>query len=81
MIKIEVCIEDACHLKGAKHVFKTFEDLIAEKNLEDKVRLTGAFCLGKCVEGVFVSINRDDVFSVTPETAEEFFLTEVMSRI
>ena len=81
MIKLDVCIEDSCHLKGSKHVFKTFKELIDKNKLEDKIYLSGAFCLGNCVAGVSVSINDNEVFSVTPETAEEFFINEVMGRI
>lgn len=82
MIKLEVCIGSACHLKGSKHVVDTFERLIAENALADKIDLNGAFCMGNCKEGgVSVSINDTEIFSVTAESAEEFFKNEVMSRI
>ena len=81
MIKLEVCIGSACHLKGSKHVVEKMEQLICEKNLADKVDLNGAFCMGNCKAGVSVSINDNEIFSVTPDTVEEFFEKEIMTRI
>ena len=36
--------------------------------------------MGNCQNGISVSLD-DKVYSVTPETAEEFFKSEVMSRL
>ena len=36
--------------------------------------------MGNCQNGISVSLD-DTVYSVTPETAEEFFRREVLSRI
>ena len=77
---LTVCIGSSCHLKGSKKVAQTFEKLIAENNLRDKVNFHAAFCMGNCQNGISVSLD-DKVYSVTPETAEEFFKNEVMSRL
>ncbi len=80
MIKITVCIGSSCHIKGSRRVVENLQQLIAEKNLGDKVELCGTFCLGKCQQGVCVSVE-DTVYSVSPETAEEFFEKEIMARV
>ena len=54
--------------------------MIAEKNLSDKIELAGTFCMGKCDEGVCVTVN-EDFFSVSPETVKEFFEKDVLTRI
>ena len=77
---LTVCIGSSCHLKGSKKVAQTFERLITENNLRDKVNFHAAFCMGNCQNGISVSLD-DKVYSVTPETAEEFFKNEVMSRL
>ena len=77
---LTVCIGSSCHLKGSKKVAQTFERLITENNLREKVNFHAAFCMGNCQNGISVSLD-DKVYSVTPETAEEFFKSEVMSRI
>jgi NADH:ubiquinone oxidoreductase subunit E len=77
---LTVCIGSSCHLKGSKKVAQTFERLITENNLREKINFHAAFCMGNCQNGISVSLD-DKVYSVTPETAEEFFRSEVMSRL
>ena len=55
------------------------QKLIAEHNLGDNVELAGTFCMGKCQQGVCVTV--DEVFhSVSPETVDEFFKDEVEAK-
>ena len=78
-MKVTVCIGSSCHLKGSRQVVEALQKLIADNKLEDKVELAGTFCMGKCREGVCTMV--DDVFfSVSPETVEEFFNTEILSQ-
>ena len=79
-MKITVCIGSSCHIKGSRQVVEGLRKLIADKNIAEKVELAGTFCLGKCQQGVCVSIG-EEIFSVTPETVESFFETEVLRRI
>ena len=79
-MKITVCIGSSCHIKGSKKVVETLQHLIAENGLDDKVELTGTFCMNKCQQGVCVSV--DDAFhSVTPDTVEEFFEKCVLAEV
>lgn len=77
---ITICIGSSCHLKGARGVVEEIQRQVAEHKLEERINLTGAFCMGNCVEGVSVKIG-DELFSVKPGTAAAFFETEVMSRL
>lgn len=79
MVKVEICIGSSCHVKGAGHVLDTFRELIKEKNLGDKVELAGKFCIGKCTEGVCVTVD-GELHSVTPEGAKKFFEKEIAGR-
>lgn len=79
-MNLTVCIGSSCHLKGSKKVAQLFEQLIDEKNLRDKVNFYATFCMGNCQNGISVSVD-DQAFSVTPETAQQFFQQEVLSRI
>lgn len=80
MIKVTVCIGSSCHIKGARQVVDTIQELIAKNNLKDKVDLGGTFCMGKCQEGVCVTVN-GEFFSVSPDTAEEFFNTNILAKV
>ena len=79
-MKITVCIGSSCHIKGSRQVVEQLQYFIHENNLGDKVELGGTFCMGKCQQGVCVTV--DDVFhSVTPSTVEEFFKKEVLAKV
>ncbi|MBQ4095586.1 MAG: (2Fe-2S) ferredoxin domain-containing protein [Oscillospiraceae bacterium] len=80
MLKITVCIGSSCHIKGSRSVVEQLQYLIAENNLGDKVDLGGTFCMGKCQQGVCVTIG-EEFFSVTPETVTDFFENEVKTRL
>ena len=80
MLKITVCIGSSCHIKGSRSVVEQLQYLIAENNLGDKVDLGGTFCMGKCQQGVCVTIG-EEFFSVTPETVTEFLEIEVKTRL
>ena len=80
MLKITVCIGSSCHIKGSRQVVEQLQYLIAEHDLGDKVELGGTFCMGKCQQGVCVTVN-DSFHSVTPETVEEFFDKEVLAKV
>ena len=80
MLKITVCIGSSCHIKGSRRVVEQLQYLIAENKLGDKVELGGTFCMGKCQQGVCVTVN-DAFYSVTPETVEEFFAKEILAKV
>ena len=79
-MKVTVCIGSSCHIKGSRQVVEQLQYLIGENGLGDKVELGGTFCMGKCQQGVCVTVN-DSFHSVTPETVEEFFAQEVLAKV
>ena len=79
-MKITVCIGSSCHIKGSRQVVERLQELIAKKNLSDKVDLSGTFCMGKCQQGVCVTVD-GEFFSVDPETVSEFFEENVLKKV
>ena len=79
-MKVTVCIGSSCHIKGSRQVVEQLQGLIAEHNLADKVELSGTFCIGKCEQGVCVTVD-DEFFSVTPETVKEFFDKNILGAL
>ena len=79
-MKITVCIGSSCHLKGSRLVVASLQKLIAENNVSDKVELGGTFCMGKCQQGVCVTVD-DEFFSVSPETVKDFFNENVLAKV
>ena len=79
-MKITVCIGSSCHVKGSRQVVEQLQNLIAKNNLGDKVELGGTFCMGKCQQGVCVTVD-DEFYSVTPETAFDFFQENIKEKV
>lgn len=77
-MKVTVCIGSSCHIKGSRQVVEQLQQLIAANNLGDRVELSGTFCMGKCQQGVCVTVD-GEFFSVTPETVKEFFDTNILN--
>ena len=80
MMKITVCIGSSCHLKGSRRIVEVLQDLVNEHKLDDKIELGGTFCLGKCQQGVCVTVD-DELFSVSPDTVDQFFTETVLARV
>lgn len=78
-MKISVCIGSSCHLKGSRQVVEKLQQLIKEHNLSDRVELSGNFCLGRCQEGVCVTVD-GDFYSLSPETVNDFFNNTVLLK-
>ncbi len=79
-MKVTVCIGSSCHIKGSRQVVEQLQRLIDENNLCDKVELSGTFCLGKCQQGVCVTVD-EEFHSVTPENTNEFFKNEIAAKV
>lgn len=80
MIKVEICIGSSCHVKGATSVLNAIRSKVKTYGLEDKVELAGRFCIGKCTEGVCVTVD-GQLYSVSPDSADEFFDKEIKGRL
>ncbi len=78
-MEIKVCIGSSCHLKGSRIVVEKLQNLIQSNNLQNKIELSGTFCMAKCQQGVCVAVD-EEVHSVKPETVEVFFEQQVLSK-
>lgn len=79
-MKVTICIGSSCHLKGSRRVVEQLQYQIENNNLKDVVELGGTFCMGKCQQGVCVTVD-GQFFSVTPETVSDFFRTEILGKL
>lgn len=73
MVEVKVCVGSSCHLKGSYQVITTFKELIKKQNLEDKVALKAAFCMGRCASGIAVTVNDEPIENVGFSNATEIF--------
>ena len=79
-MKVTVCIGSSCHIKGSRQVVERLREMVEANGLRDRVELGGAFCIGRCQEGVCVSV--DGIFhSVSPDNVEQFFQNEILMKV
>lgn len=79
-MKVTICIGSSCHIKGSRFVVERIQELVEENNLGDKVDIGGAFCMGKCVDGVCVTVD-GELYSVQKDKVDEFFEKEVLDKV
>lgn len=78
-MKVVVCIGSSCHIKGSRQVVEQLQYLISEHHLGDKVELGGTFCMGKCQQGVCVTVD-GNFFSVSPDSTKDFFEEQILAK-
>lgn len=79
-MKVTICVGSTCHLLGSRTVVERFKALVDENNLADKVELSGKFCMGKCGEGVCVTVD-DVTHIIQKDQADEFFKNEILAKV
>ena len=69
-MRVTICIGSACHLKGSREIIQRLQELVKEHGVSDKVDLNGV-CV--TVDG--------ELFSLKPETTDDFFAKEILGRL
>ncbi len=81
MTNLSVCIGSACHLKGAYNVISTFQHLIEEHGLHEKIAFQATFCMKECHKpGVGISLNGEKRV-IAAEDARRFFQESVLTAV
>ena len=79
-MKVAICVGSTCHLLGSRTVVDRFKALVDENGLADKVELSGKFCMGKCGEGVCVTID-GETHIIQKDEADAFFEREILAKV
>ena len=72
--------EDAEMAALVQQTIQKLQKLVSENHLDSEVDLNGDFCSGNCRKGVCVTVD-GELYSVKPETTEEFFQKEILGRL
>lgn len=80
MVVVSVCIGSACHLYGSYEIINKLRELLAKNGLDEKVKIKATFCLGNCQGAVCVKCD-EQIYSVKPDTTEEFFETVIREKV
>jgi len=79
---VQICIGSSCHLKGSYEIVEKFQTALKERGLQDRITLSGSFCIGKCNrEGVTIQVD-DTVFTgITPAGFDVFFEENILRKL
>lgn len=76
-MKVTVCTDSCCRLKGCHRVLHRLEELIAENGLQGSAVLAIKMCSGNCGDGV--SVELDGVtYSVKESDVDVFFKSNIL---
>ncbi|MBR3150490.1 MAG: (2Fe-2S) ferredoxin domain-containing protein [Erysipelotrichaceae bacterium] len=83
MLKIEVCIGSACYVKGSNQVVADLSQMIRDEGWEDKISLTGSFCMKACQNktGLGIRINGELIPGITMQNAKEALKAAITERL
>lgn len=77
-MEITVCVGSSCHMKGSYQVITVWKDLIKQHHLEDQITLKASFCMGRCLEGIAVTLDGEPLQNVGFSNASELFFSKVL---
>jgi NADH:ubiquinone oxidoreductase subunit E len=76
-----LCMGSACYQKGVHEVLPKLQHLIACNNLDIKVELKGAFCLGPCIDGIVMRYKDIMFTNISPDNIEMKFEKEILPKL
>ena len=79
-MKICVCIGSSCHLKGTEAVISRLQELIKKHHLINEVELCGSFCLGRCEQGVSMTIDNEPIQNVSIDNIDQVFQEKILKE-
>ncbi|WP_206762680.1 NAD(P)H-dependent oxidoreductase subunit E [Mobilitalea sibirica] len=80
-MNVNICVGSSCHIKGSHDIIQLAKEAITKYNLEDKINLSAAFCLGKCTDGVSIKVNDEIICGVSKENFPDFFQSNILSKL
>ncbi len=75
-MKVTVCTDSCCRLKGCFRVLQRLERLIEESGLQSKITLAVEMCAGNCGDGVSVDVD-GKLYAVKESEVDGFFASVI----
>lgn len=79
-MKVLVCVGSSCHLRGSYEIVNLMKESIAKNGIEADVDLGGAFCFGKCTDGVTIKVDDEVISGVSKENFDEIFNKYILKK-
>ncbi len=75
---LRLCMGSVCHQLGVYEVLPKMQRLLTEYQLEEKVELKGAFCLGPCRKGIVMRLKNKFFTHITIDNIDQKFREEIL---
>jgi NADH:ubiquinone oxidoreductase subunit E len=80
-LRVTICVGSSCYVRGSDKVGAALAALLESRGLQDRIDITGAFCMDECSMGVSVRVGNGPCHSVTPENAEGLLEREILPAL
>jgi NADH:ubiquinone oxidoreductase subunit E len=80
-LRVTICVGSSCYVRGSDQLAAALVSLLGEHGLEDRIEITGAFCMDACTMGVSVKVGDGPCRTVTPENAAALFHNEILPAV
>ena len=80
-MNISICVGSSCHLRGSYKIIELMKERLEQHDLNAKVNLGAAFCLGKCTDGVTIRFDDEIVSGVSTDNFEQIFAEHVLKPL
>lgn len=81
MLIVFVCMESTRHLKEAYNTINQLQQIIEEKQLEEKIEVKAALCPGQCGDGVSVRFDEEEFKLLSNKDVRNFVEEVVMEKL
>ena len=80
-LRLTICVGSSCYVRGSDQLAEALASLIRERGLEERIEITGAFCMEQCSMGVAVRVGKHPCRAVAPEDTPAFFEREILPAL
>jgi NADH:ubiquinone oxidoreductase subunit E len=80
-LRVTICVGSACYVRGSDQLGAALASLISERGLQDRIELTGAFCMDKCSMGVSLRVGDGPCHTATSENAAGLLEQEILPAL
>lgn len=77
---VYICVGSSCHLKCSYNIIELMKEALVKYNLNDKVELKAAFCLGRCTSGVTMKVDDEIVTGISPDNFDSIFEKKILAK-
>jgi NADH:ubiquinone oxidoreductase subunit E len=81
VLRVTICVGSSCYVRGSDQFGAALASLIEQQGLQDRVELSGAFCMDQCSMGVSVRVGDGPCHVISAKNADIFLEQEILPAV